>query len=128
MNTELKKSQMIANVAMMALEGATDLDHRIRILVNVTCTIHRECNTYDPLTEPERLRSGLCTIIALLHIFLEKYGVEALMTALQKAQAFLGETLKIDRTILKALVDAGCIATEVNGNEDLSESEDERCD
>ena len=119
---------MIAHVAMMAIEGASDLDHRIRILVNVVCTIHKECNTYDPLKEPERLRSGICTIIALLHIFLEKYGVEPLMAALQKAQAFLGETLKIDRTILKALVDAGCIATEVNGNEDLSESEDERCD
>ena len=119
---------MIAHVAMMAIEGASDLDHRIRILVNVVCTIHKECSTYDPLKEPERLRSGICTIIALLHIFLEKYGVEALMTALQKAQAFLGETLKVDRTILKALVDAGCIAREVNGNEDLSESEDEHCD
>ena len=56
------------------------------------------------------------------------------MMVLQKAQAFLGETLKIDRTILKALKDAGCIVTEVSGNEDLcsatevSESEDERCD
>ena len=80
------------------------------------------------------MRSGICTIIALLHIFLDKYGVEALMKVLQKAQAFLGETLKIDRTILKALKDAGCIVTEVSGNEDLcsatevSESEDERCD
>ena len=125
---------MIANIAMMAIEGASDLDHRIRILVNVTCTIHKECNTYDPSKEPERLRSGVCTIIALLHIFLEKYGVEALMTALKKAQAVLGETLKIDRTLLKALVDAGCTATEVSGNEDLgsstevSENEYERCD
>ena len=116
MNTELKKSRMIANVAMMAMEGATDLDQRIGILVNVTCTIHKECQTYDPLTEPERLRSGICTIIALLHIFLEKYGVEPLMKVLQKAQAFLGETLKIDRTILKALKDAGCTVTEVNEN------------
>ena len=113
---------MIANVAMMAIEGASDLDHRIRILVNVVCTIHRECNTYDPLKESEKLRSGLCTIIALLHIFLEKYGVEPLMTALQKAQAFLGETLKIDRTILKALKDAGCIVKEV------PESEYDHCD
>ena len=128
MNTELKKSRMISNIAMMAIEGASDLDHRIRILVNVVCTIHKECQTYDPLKEPERLRSGICTIIALLHIFLEKYGVEPLMTALQKAQAFLGETLKIDRTILKALKDAGCIVTAVAENEDLSESEDERCD
>ena len=128
MNTELEKSRMIAHVAMMAIEGASDLDHRIRILVNVVCTIHKECNTYDPLKEPERLRSGVCTIIALLHIFLEKYGVEPLMTVLQKAQAFLGETLKIDRTLLKALNDAGCIVKAVNGNEDLSESEDERCD
>ena len=119
---------MIANIAMMAIEGASDLDHRIRILVNVVCTIHRECNTYDPSKEPERLRSGLCTIIALLHIFLEKYGVEALMTVLQKAQAFLGETLKIDRTILKALKDAGCTVTAVAENADLSESEDEHCD
>ena len=103
---------MIANIAMMAIEGASDLDHRIRILVNVTCTIHKECNTYDPLKEPERLRSGVCTIIALLHIFLEKYGVEALMTALQKAQVILGDTLKIDRTVLMALKDAGCIVLE----------------
>ena len=109
---------MIANVAMMAMEGATDLDQRIGILVNVTCTIHKECQTYDPLTEPERLRSGICTIIALLHLFLEKYGVKPLMTVLQKAQAFLGETLKVDRTILKALVDAGCIAREVGDAED----------
>jgi len=128
MNTELKKSRMISNIAMMAIEGASDLDHRIRILVNVVCTIHKECQTYDPLKEPDRLRSGVCTIIALLHIFLEKYGVEPLMTVLQKAQAFLGETLKIDRTLLKALNDAGCIVKAVNGNEDLSESEDERCD
>ena len=113
---------MIANVAMMAMEGATDLDQRIGILVNVTCTIHKECPTYDPLTEPDRLRSGICTIIALLHIFLEKYGVEPLMTVLQKAQVILGDTLKIDRTILKALKDAGCIVTEVN------ETEDEHCD
>ena len=126
MSTELKNSRMIANVAMMAIEGATDLDHRIRILVNVTCTIHRECQTYDPLKEPERLRSGLCTIIALLRIFLEKYGVEPLLTVLQKAQAFLGETLKIDRTILKALKDAGCTVTAVA--DEASESEDERCD
>ena len=122
MNTELKKSRMISNIAMMAIEGASDLDHRIRILVNVVCTIHRECQTYDPLKEPERLRSGVCTIIALLHIFLEKYGVEPLMTVLQKAQAFLGETLKIDRTILKALKDAGCIVKEV------PESEYDHCD
>ena len=128
MSTELKKSRMIAHVAMMAIDGASDLDHRIRVLVNVVCTIHRECQTYDPLKEPERLRSGVCTIIALLHIFLQKYGVEALMKVLQKAQAFLGETLKIDRTILKALKDAGCTVTEANGNEDLSESEDEHCD
>ena len=122
MNTELEKSRMIANVAMMAIEGASDIDHRIRVLVNVVCTIQKECNTYDPLKEPERLRSGVCTIIALLHIFLEKYGVEPLMTVLQKAQAFLGETLKIDRTILKALKDAGCTVKEV------PESEYDHCD
>ena len=125
---------MIANIAMMAIEGASDLDHRIRVLVNVVCTIHRECQTYDPLKDQEKLRSGVCTIIALLQIFLEKYGVEPLMTVLQKAQAFLGDTLKIDRTILKALKDAGCTVTEVNETEDLcsatevSESDDEHCD
>ena len=122
MDKELLKSKMIARVAMMAIEGATDLDQRIGILVNVTVTIHRECKTYDPLTESERLRSGICTSIALMHIFMEKYGVEPLMTVLQKAQVILGETLKLDRTILKALIDAGCIAREVN------ETEDERCD
>ena len=122
MDKELLKSKMIARVAMMAIEGATDLDQRIGILVNVTVPIHKECQTYDPLTESERLRSCICTSIALMHLFLEKYGVEPLMTVLQKAQVILGETLKLDRTILKALIDAGCIAREVN------ETEDERCD
>ena len=39
------------------------------------------------------------------------------MTVLQKAQAFLGETLKIDRTILIALKEAGCTVTEVPKSE-----------
>ena len=106
MDKELLRSKMIARVAMMAIEGATDLDQRIGILVNVTVTIHKECKTYDPFTESERLRSGICTSIALMHIFMEKYGVEPLMTVLQKAQVILGETLKLDRTILMALKDA----------------------
>ena len=45
MDQELVKSNMISRVAMMAIEGATDLDQRIGILVNVTCTIHKECQT-----------------------------------------------------------------------------------
>ena len=114
MNTNLQKSKMIARVAMMAIEGATDIDQRIGILVNVTVTIHNECKTYDPLTESERLSSGICTSIALMHLFREKYGVEPLMMVLKKAQEILGETLKLDRTILKALTDAGCSAEEIN--------------
>ena len=122
MNTHLQKSKMIARVAMMALEVATDIDQCIGILTNVTVTIHKACKTYDPLTEPERLRSGICTSIALMHLFMEKYGVEPLMKVLQKAQEILGETLMLDRTILKALTDAGCSATEV------SETPYEHCD
>ena len=122
MNTELKKSRMIANVAMAAIGEATDIDKRIEILTDVCVILHNECKTYDPLTEHERLRSGICTSIALMHLFMEKYGVEPLMKVLQKAQVILGDTLKIDRTILKALKDAGCIVTEVSGNED------EHCD
>ena len=114
MNTHLQKSKMIARVVMAAIADAQDLDQRIGILVNATATIHNECKTYDPLTESERLRSGICTSIALIHLFLEKYGVEALMTVLQKAQEILGETLKLDHTLLKALTDAGCSATEIS--------------
>ena len=85
MNTNLQKSKMIARVVMMAINDEPDLDRRIDILVNATALIHNECKTYDPLTESERLRSSICTSIALLHLFLEKDGVEALMTVLQKA-------------------------------------------
>ena len=122
MNKNLQKSKMIASVAMAAIGEATDIDKRIEILTDVCVILHNECKTYDPLTEPERLRSGICTSIALMHLFLEKYGVEPLMKVLQKAQVILGDTLKLDRTILKALTDAGCTATEV------SETEYERCD
>ena len=57
-----------------------------------------------------------------MHLFLENYGLEALMIVLQKAQEILGETLKLDRTLLKALTDAGCSATEI------SETEYQQCD
>ena len=117
MNPHLQKSKMIARVVMAAIEDATDIDQRIDILVNATAIIHNECKTYDPLTESERLRSGICTSIALMHHFLEKYGVEPLMTVLAKAQEILGETLKLDRTLLKAFTDAGCSATVISETE-----------
>ena len=113
---------MIANVAMAAIGEATDIDKRIEILTDVCVILHNECKTYDPLTEHERPRSGICTSIALMHLFMEKYGVEPLMKVLQKAQVILGVTLKLDRTILKALTDAGCSATEI------SEKEYQQCD
>ena len=112
---------MIANVAMAAIGEATDIDKRIEILTDVCVILHNECKTYDPLTENEQLRSGICTSIALMHLFMEKYGVEPLMTVLGNAQNILGETLMLDRTILKALTDAGCSATEIK-------TEYERCD
>ena len=58
MNQELFDSKMIARVVMMAINDEPDLDRRIDILVNATALIHKECQTYDPLTESERLRSG----------------------------------------------------------------------
>ena len=64
MNTHLQKSKMVARVIMAAIEDATDIDQRIGILVHATVTIHNKCQTYDPLTESERLRSGICTSIA----------------------------------------------------------------
>ena len=122
MNTHLQKSKMIATVVMAALDSATDVDQCIEILTDVCVILHNECKTYDPLTRHEQLRCGICMSIALMHLFLEKYGVEALMTVLTKAQEILGETLRLDRTLLKALTDAGCNAREV------SKTEHERCD
>ena len=112
METELLKSKMIARVAMAAIGEATDIDERIEILTDVCVIIHNECKTYDPSTQHEQLRSGICTSIALMHLFMEKYGVEPLMKVLQKAQVILGDTLRLDRTILMALKDAGCIVLE----------------
>ena len=112
MDKELLKSKMIASVAMAAIGEATDIDKHIEILTDVCVILHNECKIYDPLIEHERLRSGMCTSMALIHLFTEKYGVEPLMKVLQKAQVILGDTLRLDLTILRALKDAGCIVLE----------------
>ena len=113
MDTELRKSRMITRVAMMAIEGATDIDQRIGILVNVLVTIHNECKAYDPLTRLEKLKYSQCTSVALMHIFLERYGIGHLIEVIGKSIEILGEPLVSDTTILNALNAAGANITNV---------------
>ena len=113
MDTELKKCRMITNVAMMAIDNATNIDQRIGILVNVLVTIHNECKTYDPLTRLEKLKYSQCTSVALMHIFLERYGIGNLIEVLGKSIEILGEPLVLDPTILNALNAAGANITNV---------------
>ena len=113
MDTELWKSRMITRVAMMAIEGATDIDQRIGILVNVLVTIHNECKAYDPLTRLEKLKYSQCTSVALMHIFLERYGIGHLIEVIGKSIEILGEPLVLDTTILNALNAAGANITNV---------------
>ena len=113
MDTELWKSKMITRVAMMAIEGATDMYQRIGILVNVLVTIHNECKTYDPLTRSEKLKYYQCTSVALMHIFLERYGIGNLIEVLGKSIEILGEPVVLDPTILNALNAAGANITNV---------------
>ena len=113
MDKELLRSKMIARVAMMAIEDATDLDQRIGILVNVLVTIHNECKAYDPLTRLEKLKYSQCTSVALMHIFLERYGIRHLIEVIGKSIEILGEPLVLDTTILHALNAAGANITNV---------------
>ena len=113
MDKELLKSKMIARVAMMAIEGATDLDQRIGIIVNVLVTIHNECKAYDPLTRLEKLKYSQCTSVALMHLFLERYGIGHLIEVIGKSIEILGEPLVLDTTILNALNAAGANITNV---------------
>ena len=113
MDTDLWKSKMIARVAMMAIEGATDIDQRIGILVNVLVTIHNECKAYDPLTRLEKLKYSQCTSVALMQIFLERYGIGQLIEVIGKSIEILGEPLVLDTTILNALNAAGANITNV---------------
>ena len=110
---ELLKSKMIARVAMMAIEGATDIDQRLGILVNVLVTIHNECEAYDPLTRLEKLKYSQCTSVALMHLFLERYGIGHLIEVIGKSIEILGEPLVLDTTILNALNAAGANITNV---------------
>ena len=113
MDTELWKSRMITRVAMMAIEGATDIDQPIGILVNVLVTIHNECKSFDPSTKLEQLKYSQCTIVALMHLFLERYGIGNLIEVIGKSIEILGEPLVLDTTILNALNAAGANITNV---------------
>ena len=113
MDTELKKCRMITNIAMMAIDNATSIDQRIEILVNVLVTIHNECKTYDPVTRSEKLKYYQCTSVALMHIFLERYGIGNLIEVLGKSIEILGEPVVLDPTILNALNAAGANITNV---------------
>ena len=113
MDKELLRSKMITRVAMAAMDGATDIDQRIGILVNVLVTIHNECKAYDPLPRLEKLKYSQCTSVALMHIFLERYGIGHLIEVIGKSIEILGEPLVLDTTILNALNAAGANITNV---------------
>ena len=113
MDKELFRSKMITRVAMAAMDGATDIDQRIGIIVNVLVIIHNECKAYDPLTRSEKLKYSQCTSVALMHLFLERYGIGHLIEVIGKSIEILGEPLVLDTTILNALNAAGANITNV---------------
>ena len=113
MDKELLRSKMITRVAMAAMDGATDIDQRIGIIVNVLVTIHNECKSFDPSTKLEQLKYSQCTSVALMHIFLERYGIGHLIEVIGKSFEILGEPLVLDTTILNALNSAGANITNV---------------
>ena len=113
MDTHLFKSKMIATTITDALDDASDIDKRIELLVNVLVLIHNECKAYDPLTEKEELKFSQCTSVALMHIFLERYGIGHLIEVLGKSIEILGEPLVLDNTILNALNAVGANITNV---------------
>ena len=104
-------SQEIARVDQyieeVLLEKRTreDLEKRIALLVDRLVHIHTECKTVE------------CSSIALMHIFMEKHGIDPLMIVLERARQTLGETLMLDPAILNALMTAGCKVTKVSKTE-----------
>ena len=94
---------------------STDLEKRIALLVDLLVHIHTECKTMED--DPDQWHFHKCSSIALMHIFMEKHGIDPLMIALERARQTLGETLMLDPTILNALKTAGCKVTRVSNTE-----------
>ena len=114
-------SQEIASIDMfieeVLLEKRTreDLEKRMALLVDLLVHIHTECKTIED--DPDQWHFHKCSSIALMHIFMEKHGIDPLMIVLERAREILGETLMLDPTILDALIRAGCKVTMVSKTE-----------
>ena len=94
---------------------STDLEKRIALLVDLLVHIHTECKTIED--DPDQWHFHKCSSVALMHIFMEKHGIDTLMIVLERARQTLGETLMLDPTILNALKTAGCKVTRVSKTE-----------
>ena len=114
-------SQEIASVDQyiekVLLEKRTceDLEKRIALLVDLLVHIHTECKKMED--DPDQWHFHKCSSVALMHIFMEKHGIDPLMIVLERARQTLGETLMLDPTILNALKTAGCKVTMVSKTE-----------
>ena len=122
----IMNSQEIASVdryiEKVLLEKRTreDLEKRIVILVDLLVHKHTECKTVED--DPDQWHFHKCSSIALMHIFMEKHGIDPLMIVLARARQTLGETLMLDPSILNAVKTAGCKVTQV------SKTEYQQCD
>ena len=67
--------------------------------------------------DPDQWHFHKCSSVALMHIFMEKHGIDPLMIVLERARQTLGETLMLDPTILDAVITAGCQITKVSKTE-----------
>ena len=94
---------------------STDLEKRIALLVDLLVHIHTECKAIED--DPDLWHFHKCSSVALMHIFMEKHGIDPLMIVLERARQTLGETLMLDPTILNALMTAGCKVTKVSNTE-----------
>ena len=94
---------------------STDLEKRMALLVDLLVHIHTECKTVED--DPDQWHFHKCSSVALMHMFMEKHGIDPLMIVLERARQTLGETLMLDPTILNALMTAGCKVTQVSKTE-----------
>ena len=94
---------------------STDLEKRIALLVDLLVHIHTECKTMED--DPDQCHFHKCSSVALMHILMEKHGIDPLMIVLERARVILGETLMLDPTILNALITASCKVTQVGKTE-----------
>ena len=101
-NQEIARVDQSIEEVLPKKRTSEDLEKRITLLVDLLVHIHTECKPVED--DPDQWHFHKCSSVALMHIFMEKHGIDPLMIVWERARQILGETLMLDPTILNALI------------------------